>query len=467
MTDAERSLAIFNQAVEMKRKGRFDDALRLYVESINVYPADPNNMETFYAMGKIFYLKGDFSTAIKCYTVYNWRCVMKTMLILQDYCDMKAGDSQAQFRILDTYYNLATHWGWAKDEKGDSNQNKNEQIYRDLLMGGTVYSSLLPETKATYDKNDAFCRNSGYQYIFEHFENIIENPEQTTIEATRYTAEIFTIIARLPNNENHLNNNVIPASQSTKSEAAIASTKKNSDGSADRKKSKYDTYEEKESKGGCLPFLFVGLILFGAYCVGGYLWTSYDSKKVSTPSASVSEQKNTQTATKKTPPKTVEKENSQKNRDLENTKSNADIYTKSSSNDAMNVADTPRNENTSRNHNSSGNNNTAVSAQKEPEVDVDGALESFKAFAEAAGRRDYRTAYQYVKPSTMSYDDFVAINKRKDTFSKGITLTDVYPNYLGGVMVRFTKDNGSEGIVTMENNGRWQISFFNGVYSGI
>ena len=133
----------------------------------------------------------------------------------------------------------------------------------------------------------------------------------------------------------------------------------------------------------------------------------------------------------------------------------------------MNVADTPRNENTSRNHNSSGNNNTAVSAQKEPEVDVDGALESFKAFAEAAGRRDYRTAYQYVKPSTMSYDDFVAINKRKDTFSKGITLTDVYPNYLGGVMVRFTKDNGSEGIVTMENNGRWQISFFNGVYSGI
>lgn len=36
MTDAERSLAIFNQAVEMKRKGRFDDALRLYVESINV-----------------------------------------------------------------------------------------------------------------------------------------------------------------------------------------------------------------------------------------------------------------------------------------------------------------------------------------------------------------------------------------------------------------------------------------------
>lgn len=27
MTDAEISLAIFNQAVDMKRKGRFDDAL--------------------------------------------------------------------------------------------------------------------------------------------------------------------------------------------------------------------------------------------------------------------------------------------------------------------------------------------------------------------------------------------------------------------------------------------------------
>ena len=54
MTDAERSLAIFNQAVEMKRKGRFDDALRLYVESINVYPADPNNMETFMPWGRFF-----------------------------------------------------------------------------------------------------------------------------------------------------------------------------------------------------------------------------------------------------------------------------------------------------------------------------------------------------------------------------------------------------------------------------
>ena len=64
MTDAERSLAIFNQAVEMKRKGRFDDALRLYVESINVYPADPNNMETFYAMGR-FLLKRRFFYSYK------------------------------------------------------------------------------------------------------------------------------------------------------------------------------------------------------------------------------------------------------------------------------------------------------------------------------------------------------------------------------------------------------------------
>lgn len=467
MTDEERSLAIFNQAADMKRKGRFDAALKLYVESMRAHPEYSSNMDTFYAMGKVFYLKGDAATAIKCYAVYNWRCVVKTMLILQDYCDMMAGDSQAQFRILDAYYNLATHWGWGKAEKVDSNQHKNEQIYRDLLMGGTAYSSLSPETKAAYDKYDELCRNRGYQYIFEHFENMIENPEQTHEESKRYTAEIFTIIERLPNNDNRLNNNAIAASQSIISEAAIASTKKKVASSADRKTSTSDTNEKNESKGGCLPLLLVGLILFGAYCVGGYLWTSYDSKKVSTQSASISEQKNTQTATKKTPPKTVEKETSQKNRDLENTKSNTDISTKSSPDDAMNVADTPRNETTSRTTNVSKTNNTSASVQKEPEVDVSGALAVFKDFVRAAGNKDYRTAYQYVKTSTMSYDDFVAINKRKDTFSHEITITDVYPNYVGGVMVRFTKANGVECIVTMENNGGWQISFFNGVYSGI
>lgn len=202
MTDEERSLAIFNQAIDMKRKGRFDAALKMYVESMRAYPEYSSNMDTFYAIGKVFYLKGDVSTAIKCYAVYNWRCVLKTMLILQDYCDMMAGDSQAQFRILDAYYNLATHWGWGKAEKGDSNQNKNEQIYRDLLMGGTAYSSLSLETKAAYDKYDALCRNRGYQYIFEHFENMIENPEQTHAESIRYTAEIFTIIERLPTQGN-------------------------------------------------------------------------------------------------------------------------------------------------------------------------------------------------------------------------------------------------------------------------
>lgn len=65
MSDPDRSLQLFNLAIDMKRNGSFDEALKLYVESVRVYPDDPNWMEAFNAMGKVFYLKNELCCCCK------------------------------------------------------------------------------------------------------------------------------------------------------------------------------------------------------------------------------------------------------------------------------------------------------------------------------------------------------------------------------------------------------------------
>lgn len=174
MTNEEESLKLFNDAVHLKRQGHFDDSLRMYVKSIQAYPDNPKGMETFYAMGKVFYLKGNATTAVKCYTVYNRLCALKTPLILQDYQNMLRNDKIAEQNIVKVFCNLALHWGWSSAKVQLSKDfysinSENEHLYRNSLLGKNDTTFVSVSQQIIYNQYQDSCKNIGYQLIFSDF----------------------------------------------------------------------------------------------------------------------------------------------------------------------------------------------------------------------------------------------------------------------------------------------------------
>ena len=62
-TKAQNSKLLFDQAVELKRKGQYTAALMLYKQAYNAFPDDPDLQSTMYAMAKIYLLLGDYEKA--------------------------------------------------------------------------------------------------------------------------------------------------------------------------------------------------------------------------------------------------------------------------------------------------------------------------------------------------------------------------------------------------------------------
>lgn len=60
---AQNSKLLFDQAVELKRKGQYAAALTLYKSAYESYPDDPDVQSTMYAMAKIYLLTGDYEKA--------------------------------------------------------------------------------------------------------------------------------------------------------------------------------------------------------------------------------------------------------------------------------------------------------------------------------------------------------------------------------------------------------------------
>ena len=60
---AQNSKLLFDQAVELKRKGQYAAALMIYKQAYNVFPDDPDIQSTMYAMAKIYLLIGDYEKA--------------------------------------------------------------------------------------------------------------------------------------------------------------------------------------------------------------------------------------------------------------------------------------------------------------------------------------------------------------------------------------------------------------------
>ena len=60
---AQNSKLLFDQAIELKRKGQYTAALMLYKQAYNAFPDDPDLQSTMYAMAKIYLLLGDYEKA--------------------------------------------------------------------------------------------------------------------------------------------------------------------------------------------------------------------------------------------------------------------------------------------------------------------------------------------------------------------------------------------------------------------
>ena len=154
------------------------------------------------AMGITFYLKGDVSMAIKCYAVCSRFAALSIPEILQDYQAMLKGDTEAKDRLLARCSYLAADWGWSEskaqmDEKSQSLNGNNEQLYRDLLMGKREEDSLSNGEKLSYSQYLLECRKIGYDLIFHDFQNMIDDRDGTTEEMKQWIADIFDVVKKL------------------------------------------------------------------------------------------------------------------------------------------------------------------------------------------------------------------------------------------------------------------------------
>lgn len=139
MESSDRNLKLYEEATEKLFAGDFDEALKLY--AISMHDEDIyGSMKGYNAVGITFYLKGDIPMAIKCYAVCSRFAALSIPEVLQDYQDMLKDKAEAKDRLLARCSYLAADWGWSEsklqmDEKSQSLNEKNEQLYRDLLMG--------------------------------------------------------------------------------------------------------------------------------------------------------------------------------------------------------------------------------------------------------------------------------------------------------------------------------------------
>lgn len=472
MTSEEQSLILFNKAIDLKRKGNFNDSLKMYVKSMQVYPDDPKGMEAFNAMGKVFYLEGNLANAVKCYTIYNRLCALKNPVILRDYQKMLKGSSTAENSLLDAYYNVAAHWGWSKARAELARKhvavNKNEQIYLNSILGRESYSSLSKEQQLVYNQYENLCRNKGYQLIFDDFQEMLDNPAKAKKELNQYIDEILDTIKQLPINDASLYRNTTTRKNSATDNVSSSdkpsgknSVKPVDNLTKERTSTSHSTPQNTKTKNTKKPskIAYGALLAFAAVVVGAFLFGTYLGNHSEEPGASyvptksVAKQENKQDTAKDTSKKSEQKQNNQKKQDKDKMKASVD----SLQNDKGNT----------ENNSTSRSDNSASPAPQEPQVDVEGAKAAFNSFVYDAGSGDYQAAYSYVEPKAMSYDDFVYLNKKRKTFSQGITVTDIHPDGDGNVFFRFTKATGTEGSITMTNDNGWKVLLFSGVYSGI
>ena len=171
MTKVEQSTQLFNQAVEMKRQGRFAEAIHLQQESIRVYPEDPELPNNYYSMGKTFYLMNNYTASLSCYLVYTGMCAEFQPAVLRDFQGVLNNDRYAIERFAPAFSNIARHMGHAvMDEKMKFQKSREIEFYRQELMGkrNNAYS----DAGSEYGNQ---CCDAGFSGIEGQYRKYINN----------------------------------------------------------------------------------------------------------------------------------------------------------------------------------------------------------------------------------------------------------------------------------------------------
>lgn len=181
---SDDSVRLFNQAVEMKRAGRFDEALNLQRQSILAYPYDPELAGNFMAMGKVYYLKNDYSASFHCYCVYITLCALKNPAILQDYQAAASGNELAKMSLAGSFFNIAKNIGHALSDKDVPARLVNViNYYRNELMNKQLPN---PELEALSNEYDKKLANIAYSIIENLFDKQLNDPNNCLLETKKY-----------------------------------------------------------------------------------------------------------------------------------------------------------------------------------------------------------------------------------------------------------------------------------------
>lgn len=136
MTQQEARIDFFNRATAEKRKGNFKEAIRLQQQSIKAYPEAKDIAQNFYALGKIFYLMGNYQDATIAYTVCIRLSIINNPAMLDDYKAMSPDNPEPQTRLVSFLMHPARHIGHAVfDPKCNDIYGVEIKNYRDSLMG--------------------------------------------------------------------------------------------------------------------------------------------------------------------------------------------------------------------------------------------------------------------------------------------------------------------------------------------
>lgn len=132
----ELSDNLFSKAIEEKRKGNFNEAIRLQQKSIYAHPNIMGTTQNFYALGKIFYLWGKYEYAVGAYFVCVNLSIINNPAMLDDYKSAKIEDPSAQIRLASFLMHPARHIGHAVfDPQNNDHYGTEIKNYRDSLMG--------------------------------------------------------------------------------------------------------------------------------------------------------------------------------------------------------------------------------------------------------------------------------------------------------------------------------------------
>ena len=179
MSNPQLSLDLFNQAMAMKRAGKFLEAIELQKKSIQAYPEDPDLAENFYAMGKLYYLAHKYNHSIIAYKVFHNMCVLTNIEYLDDYKRFTQGDAGMGEELYRDFYNLAHNLGHAMLDPKEKNKPNEILWYRYTVMGKRPQEVPgLAQYHDSYEEYDSECVSAGMRGISLWFRGFIQDFER-------------------------------------------------------------------------------------------------------------------------------------------------------------------------------------------------------------------------------------------------------------------------------------------------